>query len=117
MFKQKKNEPRSESLESEGWNQKVLMQTFVPADLYVSKQADLDDLPEQAQDQVGLPGHEIMGVDAHHHTADRWGGVQSQDQVLLQTNLSVNKLQTVLNVWWNITMVLWKQTNKKNLLS
>lgn len=47
------------------------MQTFVSADLYVSKQADLDDLPEEAQDQVRLPGYEIMGVDAHHRAADR----------------------------------------------
>lgn len=60
------------------------MLTFVPADLYISKQADLDDLPEEAQHQVGLPGHEIVGVDAHHRAADGRGGVQSQHQVLLQ---------------------------------
>lgn len=60
------------------------MLTFVPAELYISKQTNFDDLPEEAQHQVGLPGHEIMGVDAHHRAADGRSRVQSQHQVLLQ---------------------------------
>lgn len=62
--------------------------TFVLADLYISKEANLDNLPEQTQDQMGFPSHQIMGVDAHHHTADRWGRVQSQDQILLQIQMN-----------------------------
>lgn len=60
--------------------------TFVLAELYISKEADLDNLPEQSQDQMGFPSHQLMGVDAHHCAADRRGRVQSQDQVLLQTD-------------------------------
>lgn len=47
--------------------------TFVPADFYISKEANLDNLPEQSQDQMRLPSHQIMGVNAHHHAADRRG--------------------------------------------
>lgn len=49
---------------------RVYVLTFVPADFYISKEANLDNLPEQSQDQVGFPSHQIMGVNAHHHTAD-----------------------------------------------
>lgn len=44
--------------------------TFVPADFYISKQANLDDLPVQAQDQVGFPSHQIVSVNAHDRAAD-----------------------------------------------
>lgn len=59
----------------------------IPADGDISKEADLDDLPQQAQDQMGFPSHQIMGVDAHHRTADRWRRVQRQDQIILQIKL------------------------------
>lgn len=75
---------QSLSGEKRGAKSEALMLTFVPAELYISKQADLDDLPEEAQHQVGLPGHEIMGIDAHHRAADGRSRVQSQHQVLLQ---------------------------------
>lgn len=57
--------------------------TFILAEFYISEEADLDDLPEQSQDQVGCPGPQIMGINVDDSAADRWGRVQSQDQVLL----------------------------------
>lgn len=62
----------------------VRMLTFVPADFYISKQANFDNLPEQSQNQMGFPSHQVMGVNAHHRAADRRGRIQSQDQILLQ---------------------------------
>lgn len=57
--------------------------TFVPADFYISKQADLNNLPEQSQDQMGFSSHQVMGINVDHRAADRWGRIQSQDQILL----------------------------------
>ena len=57
--------------------------TFVPAEFDVGKQADLDDLPEQAQHQVGFALLQVQSSDVHHMTPDGRGRVQSQVQVLL----------------------------------
>ena len=59
--------------------------TFVPAELDVGEQADLDDLPEQTQNQVGFALLQVQSSDVHHVTSDGRGRVQSQVQVLLQT--------------------------------
>lgn len=48
----------------------VFQLTFVPADFYISKEANFDNLPEQSQDQVGFSSHQIRGINIHHHTAD-----------------------------------------------
>lgn len=52
--------------------------TFVPAQLDVGEQADLDDLPQQAEHQV-LPAFlQVLSSDVHYVAADGRGGVQSQ---------------------------------------
>lgn len=70
----------------------VSILTFVPADLYVSKEPDLDDLPEQPQDQVRLPRHHVVGIHAHHCAPDCRGRIQSQDQILLPYKHSIHQL-------------------------
>lgn len=57
--------------------------TFVAAQLDVGKQADLDDLPQEAQNQVRLPLLQVLSSDVDHLAADGRGRVQSQVQVLL----------------------------------
>lgn len=78
--------------ESEESVDSVFQLTFVPADFYISKEANFDNLPEQSQDQVGFSSHQIRGINIHHHTADSRGWVQAQDQILLQIqrNLCLN---------------------------
>lgn len=58
--------------------------TFISAELDVSEQADLDDLPQQAQHQMGLPLSQVQSTDVHHVAADGRSRVQSQVQILLQ---------------------------------
>ena len=58
--------------------------TFISAELDVSEQADLDDLPQQAQHQMGLPLSQVQSPDVHHVAADGRSRVQSQVQILLQ---------------------------------
>lgn len=60
-----------------------LSRTFVPAQLDVCKQPDLDDLPQEAEHQVRFSFHQVRGVDVYHVAADGRGRVQGQVQVLL----------------------------------
>ena len=57
--------------------------TFVPADLNVSKQPDLDNLPQETQDQVLPALLQVLSSDVHHVAADGRRRVQRQVQVLL----------------------------------
>lgn len=57
--------------------------TFVPADLDVGEQADLDDLPQQTEDQVLPALLQVLSPDVHHVAADGRRRVQSQVQILL----------------------------------
>ena len=59
------------------------MLTLIPADLDVGQQAGLDDLPEEPQNQVGFPSHQVAGVNVHHRAAYGRRRVQGEDQVLL----------------------------------
>lgn len=58
--------------------------TLVPAELDVCEQADLDDLPQQAQHQMRLSFAQIQSADVHHVAADSWSRVQRQVEVLLR---------------------------------
>lgn len=69
----------------------LLSGTFVAAQLDVGKQADLDDLPQEAQDQVRLPLLQVLSSDVHHLAADGRGRVQSQVEVLLGRRWSENR--------------------------
>lgn len=40
--------------------------TFISAKLDVSKQPNLDDLPQKSQDQVGLPLLQVLSPDVNH---------------------------------------------------
>ena len=52
-----------------------LGRTLVPAQLDVGEQADLDDLPQQAQHQVGPPITQVLRPDVHHVATDGRGRV------------------------------------------
>lgn len=88
--------------ESEESVDSVFQLTFVPADFYISKEANFDNLPEQSQDQVGFSSHQIRGINIHHHTADSWGWVQAQDQILLEIQM---------NLWLKILLFFLKVSN------
>lgn len=100
------------------------MLTFVPADLYISKESDLDDLPEQPQDQVRFPRHHVVGVHAHHRAPDRRGRIQSQDQILLPYKHSIAELFIYMQInaaalkWENVTPVtrrsIWAVYHKQH---
>lgn len=57
--------------------------TFIPAELNVSEQPDLDDLPQQTQDQVLPALLQVLSSNVHHMAANGWCRVQGQVQVLL----------------------------------
>lgn len=61
--------------------------TFVSAELDVSKQPDLDDLPQEAEHQVRLALHQVWRIDVDHMAADGRGWVKGQVQVLLWGNI------------------------------
>lgn len=44
--------------------------TFILAELDISKQSDLDDLPQQTQDQVLPALLQVLSSDVHHVAAD-----------------------------------------------
>lgn len=58
--------------------------TFISAELDVGKEANLDDLPQEAQHQMGLPFFQVQSADVHHVAADGRRRVESQVQVFLE---------------------------------
>lgn len=65
--------------------------TFIAGELDVRKQADLDDLPEEAQYEMRGSSYHVLSVDVHHRATDGRGRVQTQDQILLQCKTDMNK--------------------------
>lgn len=57
--------------------------TFISAELNVSEQTNLDDLPQQAQHQVRLPFFQVWCTNVHHVAANSRSRVQGQVQVFL----------------------------------
>lgn len=57
--------------------------TFISAELDVSEQANLYDLPEQSQNQVRLPFPQILRSNIDNVTPDGGGRIQRQVQVFL----------------------------------
>lgn len=58
--------------------------TLVSAQLNVSKQADLNDLPQKAQNQMRFAFPKVQSSDVDHVTANGRGRVKSQVKILLQ---------------------------------
>lgn len=59
--------------------------TFIPAELDVGEQTDLNDLPKKPKDQVGFPFPQVLCANIDNMTPDGRCGIQCQVQVLLQT--------------------------------
>lgn len=62
---------------------RVFVRTFIAAQLYVSKQSNLDNLPEESKHQVRFSLPQILGSDIDNLAADGRGWIQSEVQILL----------------------------------
>jgi len=67
------------------WTRRVIeTRTLVSAQLNVSKQADLNDLPQKAQNQMRFAFPKVQSSDVDHVTANGRGRVKRQVKILLQ---------------------------------
>lgn len=78
--------PTQEMLENharKSWHVRLCL-TFISAEFDVSKQPNLNDLPQKSQDQIRLPLLQVLGSYINHMAPNGWGRVQSQVQVFLK---------------------------------
>lgn len=57
--------------------------TFIAAQLYISEQSYLNNLPEESKHQVRFPLLQVLSSDIDNLAADGRGWIQSQVQILL----------------------------------
>lgn len=74
--------------------------TLIPAQLNVSKQTDLNDLPEETEHQMRFTLPQVQSADIHHMTTNGWGRVKSQIQILLHDTQTHKPSHTHFSSEW-----------------